>query len=459
MKSSPPRFSDYLAAEWRPALGCTEPASIAYAAALAATQIEGELLGVQLVCDPRIYKNCYAVGIPYSGHKVGILWALAIGSLLPDPSAKLECFRQIDAAILGRAARLIDDGLLRVEVDASCPSLLVDCRVQRTGGTARAVIEGDHTRVVRLERDGAVLQQVADHEQQEPQPGIRARPRACRTPRSRVAPSLRARSGGAPLGCGAERARWDRELLSGLSFEQLIEMARSLTDSDREQLRDGVTLNLAIARHGLTLFPDRFVQMAEREPLTRISRLVCAGVYARMWGEDFRVMSLAGSGNKGIVCSVPMALWGQELAVDPQMIDEALALACVVTSTTTHHLGTLSAVCGCSNAAGIGLAAGLVTLEGGGPHEISLAINNMVGNVTGMVCDGAKIGCALKTMTSVDAAFRAASLALSGIGIPVTDGIVGRTGVESLRNLGRLATRGMVSVDQEILQIMQEKLT
>jgi L-cysteine desulfidase len=177
-----------------------------------------------------------------------------------------------------------------------------------------------------------------------------------------------------------------------------------------------------------------------------------------MWGEDFTVMSLAGSGNKGIVCSVPLAQWGEETGSDPLAVDQALALACLITSSTTHHLGTLSAVCGCSNAAGIGLAAGLVLLQGGGDVEVSMAVNNMVGNVTGMICDGAKIGCALKTMTSVDAAFRSASLALGGIGIPHSDGIIGVDGKESLVNLGRIATKGMAATDKEILNIMQKKL-
>jgi len=215
---------------------------------------------------------------------------------------------------------------------------------------------------------------------------------------------------------------------------------------------------MKIANHGLSLFPKRFVDMAQADPLTRISRLVCAGVYARMWGEDFVVTALAGSGNKGIVCSVPLTLYGKEIKSDPKLVDESLALACLVTSSTTHHLGTLSAVCGCSNASGIGLSAGLVLLQGGGPDEISMAVNNMVGNVTGMICDGAKIGCALKTMTSVDAAFRSASLALSGIGIPYSDGIVGEDGMTSLRNLGQIATEGMAQTDEEILKIMQEKL-
>ena len=110
------KFGDYLKEEWRPALGCTEPASIAYAASNAAELADGEIVSIELDCDPRIYKNCYAVGIPHSGHKTGILWTLAIGSQLPDPSAKLECFQQITPEILDAAQRLLDCKIVRVHV-------------------------------------------------------------------------------------------------------------------------------------------------------------------------------------------------------------------------------------------------------------------------------------------------------------------------------------------------------
>jgi L-cysteine desulfidase len=413
------RFADYQKEEIKPALGCTEPASIAFAAASASNLSTGEIKSARLVCDPRIYKNCYAVGIPHSGHKVGIKWALAIGCLLPDPSLKLECFKQIDDSILEAAGKLIDAGRIHVEVDPSRQELFVDCEIERDD-TVRAVVEQYHTRLARLFKNGTPVEIEVEA--------------ASTTPTS------------------------IRENLAALPFDDLIHLARSITDQDREELQNGADLNMAIANHGLSLFPQRFVDMAQADPLTRISRLVCAGVYARMWGEDFVVTAVAGSGNKGIVCSIPLVLFGNEIKADAKLIDESLALACLVTSSTTHHLGTLSAVCGCSNAAGIGLSAGLVLLQGGGPEEISKAVNNMVGNVTGMICDGAKIGCALKTMTSVDAAFRSASLALSGIGIPYSDGIVGEDGMASLKNLGQIATTGMAQTDEEILKIMQEKL-
>lgn len=418
------RFSEYLDADWRPALGCTEPASIAFAAATAGTLAEGELRSAHLLCDPRIYKNCYAVGIPHSEGKTGILWALALGASLPDASHGLECFRDVTPEVLEQARHLVEAGFVTVEVDSGQTDLLVDCRVHRAGGVGRTVIEGEHTRIIRLERDGRPV-------------------------------PLPERDPGAVPADAPARVRSE---LARMSFADLVALARTVEPADIDRLQEGVRLNHAIAHHGLSLFPRTFFHMMGNDAVTRLSRLVCAGVFARMSGEDFSVMALAGSGNKGITTSVPLTLWGEDNGHPQRRIMEALALSLLLTSATTHNLGALSAVCGCSNAAGIGLAAGLVYIEGGDAQHISLAMNNMVGNVTGMICDGAKIGCAMKTMTAVDAAFRAAALALSGIGIPETDGIIGRDGRESLHNLGRIARKGMVATDAEILSIMQEKL-
>jgi len=415
------KLSDYLKEEWVLTLGCTEPAAIALAAATAREGIGGEVRSINLTVDPKIYKNCYAVGIPGSGHRTGILWAVGLGSYITDPSLGLECFKAVTEEMIEGAGGLIDGKKINVEVDTDKRDLFIDCHIETTEGRGRAIIDGDHTNIVYVEKNGEA---VLDRKSQ---------------------------------AFGGKSAI--RGAMAAMSIDEMIEFAGSATDADRDLLRKGIACNRKIAEHGLSLFPEQFVKMVSEESLTRMSSLVCAGVYARMWGEVLPVMSLAGAGNKGIVASVPLAIRGEELKKDIRLIDKALALACIITSATTHHLGTLSAVCGCSNAAGIGLSAGLILLEGGGAKEISLAMTNMVGNVTGMICDGAKIGCALKTMTAVDAAFRAASLAMSGVGIPPEDGIVGKTGPESLKNLGRIATSGMKSTDAEILKIMQDKLT
>ncbi len=414
-------LTEYLSAEWRPALGCTEPAAVAYAACLAAGQGHGEPRMARLILDARTYKNCHAVGIPNSGHKTGVLWALALGAVLPDATPGLQIFESVTPEALAQAARLLDRGAVHVEVDESCTELHIDCTVACEGGVGRAVMAQEHTRLVRLEADGIAV----------PVP----------TPATGTATSDSV-----------------RELVGALSLAELVALAGTITEADRARLREGLALNLAMAEHCVGHLPAGFVPGPEAEPLLRIPRLVSAGVLGRMSGEPLTVMSLAGSGNKGITVSVAMGLWGLQAGHAAARIEEALALACLLTTATTQKLGTLSAICGASNAAGIGIAVGLVHLGGGGVAQVDLAIHNMVGNLAGLICDGAKIGCAMKAMTGVEAAFRSATLALAGFGIPATDGIVGADGLASLVNLGRLAQRGMAGADTEILDIMQAKL-
>ncbi len=414
-------LSTFLDTEWKPAMGCTEPAAVAWATCLAAAQGQGQVRLVRLVCDPRTYKNCYAVGLPNSGRQTGILWALAIGAHLGDGALGLRCFEAVTPADLESARTLVERKGIQVEVDPHRTELLIDVTVAREGGLGRALLEREHTRLARLEKDGRLVGGEASRQAAPAGPSI-------------------------------------REAVAGQSIKALMDLARSATPKDRQLLREGAALNLAMADHGVPMLPSGFVSARDQDPRARLACLVAGGVYARMSGEPLTVMTLAGSGNKGITAAVPVTLWGREAGHSEERIDEALAFACLMTSAATFHLGTLSAVCGAANAAGIGIASALVMLGAGGPDQVGLAVNTMVGNVAGMVCDGAKIGCAMKTMTGVDSAFRAADLALAGTGIPATDGIVGRDGETSLANLGLLAQRGMAGADAVILGIMQDKL-
>lgn len=413
--------TDFLAAEWKPAMGCTEPAAVAWAASLAREQATGAIQSVHLRCDARTYKNCYAVGLPNSNRNTGLLWALALGACLPDGSRELSSLEGNTPESIEQAGLLISKRKLTVDVDRQQGGLYIDVTIQGETGSGRAVIEQEHNQLVRLEKNG---EQILDKKAQS---------------------------------TSASPAQI-REELKKLGIAGLMDVARQISQQDRERLQQGVAMNLAIARHGLSLLPAGFVTPTGLDSQTRLSRLVAAGVFARMGGEGLPVMTLAGSGNKGITTSIPIFLWGRESGHPESKVEEAMAFGFLMASLTTYQLGTLSALCGGAIAAGIGIASALVMLEGGSAKQVDLAVSNMVGNVAGMVCDGAKIGCALKTMTGVDSAFRAAHLALSGIGIPATDGIVGRDGEESLDNLGRLAQKGMADVDEEILSIMQDKL-
>jgi len=413
-------LSTYLEHDLRPALGCTEPAAVAHAAARAAEQAGGDVLAVRVRCDRMVFKNCHAAVIPQSGGKVGGAWAAALGALLPDASAGLEAFRWIDGALLEAAERLVRAGGVTVEVDPEQEGLYVDCQVTRAGGTGRAVLADRHTRLVQLERDGAPR----------PLPGeVPAEDR------------------------DAEVDAW----LRGLSLADALRLAGEVGSAARARLREGRRLNLAISHRGLDLLPASFVEASRAQPASWASCLVCAGVAARMSGVDSTAMTLAGSGNKGITVAVGLALRAEREGAPDERLDVAHALACLVTSAATRRLGSVSPMCGVANAAGIGLAAGLVALGGGGEEELSRAVTNMVGDVAGMICDGAKPGCGLKAATAVDAADRAAALALAGFAIAAADGIVGSDGARSLDHLERVARRGMPATEAEVVRILREK--
>ena len=151
------RFTEFLEAEWVPALGCTEPAAVAYATALAAEQGTGAVHTVRLVCDPRTYKNCYAVGLPNTEHRTGLLWTLAIGAHLPDSTLGLRCFGGVTQEILMRAQGLLDRLGVTVDVDSQREGLWIDVQVVRETGVGRAVLAREHTNLLCLEADGRVL--------------------------------------------------------------------------------------------------------------------------------------------------------------------------------------------------------------------------------------------------------------------------------------------------------------
>ena len=216
------RMTDFLASEWKPSLGCTEPAAVAWAAALAAEQGAGQVRQVRLVCDPRTYKNCYAVGLPNSGHATGILWAMALGAYLPDGSLGLRSFEGTNPASIESARLLLEQHAVHVEVDAEQTGLLVDVTVVREGGVGRAVLAREHTHLTRLEKDGRLV-------------------------------------GGAESAQRAVEAPSLRQAAAALSIKELMDLARTLEPEDRALLQEGVVFNLAIARHGLSLLPADFV--------------------------------------------------------------------------------------------------------------------------------------------------------------------------------------------------------
>ncbi len=430
----------------KPALGCTEPVAVALAVAAAAQATAGwtperhglpvrglsedDVASVRLSVNNNIFKNAFSIFIPNAGGHKGIKMAAALG-IWCDPNAGLSLFRDIGEAEVARARRLILGGKVSIDiVPADHTTLLVEASVRLGGGPegreGGALIRDEHTNLVRLTRDGLEIY------------------RRIETPPP-----------GPDSGDGAD-------VLAGLGFADLVRMADDLPESAHPLLLRTIELNVKAAETGLEqplgLGVGYFGTRLPHDVARDFSSSAAAGSDARMSGYPVEVMSSAGSGNQGIIATVPVVTYCRANGVGERPMLQALALSHLVTMYVTSHVGYLSTLCGVAVKAGIGAACGITYAMGGRAAEIGLAVKIMAATLSGVICDGAKLGCALKVSSTSDMAAKAASLAVNGLDVSEENGIVGDTPEKTIRNLARL-NQSMRAVEDGIVQIMKEKLT
>jgi L-cysteine desulfidase len=253
--------------------------------------------------------------------------------------------------------------------------------------------------------------------------------------------------------------------LKQMAMADVLAVAQTLDADDRAYLRRGVEMNLAISEWGFEvggtarqLFEMRRDGFLADDMFYRAKLRVASAVDARMAGMGQAAMTSGGSGNQGIVAILTPYIVGREMGIDADRILESIAVAHLVNAYAKCFVGELSVICGCAMAAGIASAAAIVYQQAGIDLErITLAAGNVIGDLGGLICDGAKPGCAMKAVTAVDTAIRSALMALKGYGLSPDDGLVGQTVEDSLRNLGRITLEGMFQVDPTMLHILQDK--
>ncbi|HEY9070225.1 MAG TPA: L-serine ammonia-lyase, iron-sulfur-dependent, subunit alpha [Candidatus Ozemobacteraceae bacterium] len=414
------------------ACGCTEPVTIALAACHAARQAGGSVRRLRLNVSTNLFKNAMEVGIPGTGGAHGIPLAAALGIHAPHPTPDLRLLSNIDASWLDKARRMVADGAIELHIDQDQAGLRIEAAAESDAGTGRAIIADSHENLTLLEKNGRLIHKA------ETKPGSAS---------SEV----------------IER----RRSIADIPFFELYNALSHLTRETRSFLLEGVAMNRKVAEAGLQGEGSLNIGLAYRKLLesgwmgndliNRAKLLTSAAVDARMSGCSLPVMTSAGSGNQGLTVTLPLSILAEQLRSSQDQLAEALALAHAVTSILKYHTGTLSAMCGCVVCAGSGLTAGAAHLLGGGIDTIGAAINNMVASITGIICDGAKVGCAVKLVCAVDAAFQGAFMAMEGLRLPVSNGVIGTTIEESLKNIGRIAAPGMLETDEQILAIMVGK--
>ncbi len=428
---------DVLRAQVAPALGCTEPAAIALGAAAAVSLLpERSFDAMEVWVDPNVFKNGLAVSIPGTGGLSGLDMAAALGAVGGDPSLRLEVLQPIQDLHVAAASRAIEQGRIKVNLLRDRRGLYVRTVITAGVNTAESIIEGLHDNIAVLKLNNEAIQSPLFRKQQ---PAQDANP-------------------------AADMDDW----LKGLSLHALITLTDALDHEDFAFLQEGVDVNMRLARQGLKLGlglgVGKTLERLSRQGLIKKDMILAARILtsaaadARMSGIPLPAMSSAGSGNHGLTAILPIwAVKDYVPDVDKKTVLEAIALSHILTAYVKAHTGRLSAVCGCSVAAGAGAAAGITFLLGGDAKHIAGAIKNLMEDLAGIICDGAKTGCALKLATAAGTAVQAALFSLHGVNVQDTDGIIGRSSEDTMRNMGTLATQGMIETDRTILDIMVAK--
>ncbi len=411
-----------------PAFGCTEPVSVALCAATAAKALGKQPDKMRFFLDAATYKNGMAVNIPNTKGEKGNLLAGVMGALLARPELGMQLLSAATPLMVKKAKALIGKGGAEISVEQKAlPGIFIRTVVKYGKSGVVCEISGTHTHVSLLEVNGKRLIH-------------------------------------APVAASGKNRELERALAK-LTLKSMVEMAEAADAADLEYIAKGGKMNLAAANAGLRLkkVGNCLVDLQKRGCLTddvfsSSKILVACAADARMDGLPLPVMSSGESGNQGIVAILVPYNAGKVFKIKKEKICRSIALSHLLNAYVKVFTGSLSPMCGCAIGAGIGAAAAIVYQRAGADIKaISLAINNLISDLGGMLCDGAKSGCALKVVSSADSSIRSAQMGACGYGITEAEGFIGRTAEESIQNLAYVSNIGMGKVDSTILHIMHGK--
>lgn len=420
------KIIELISREVVPAMGCTEPIAVSLCVAKATELLGSRPEKINVGLSGNIIKNAMGVGIPGTG-MIGLPIAVALGALIGKSEYQLEVIRDVDAEAVARGKAYIDEGHINIyHIDDTPSNLHIDVSVSGNGHEARAVISRAHTNFILLKRDGEVVMQEQPLDESD-----------SATANEDIALNA--------------RMVYDFAIESPLEEIRFILRARDLNKAASSHAMDGDfghSLGVTIKNKGISLLGD--------SPLGRMMAATSAACDARMGGAPIAVMSNSGSGNQGITATMPVVTYAEEIGADEEQLIRALTLSHLTSIYIKQSLGRLSALCGCV-VASTGASSALVYLMGGGFENVCAAIKNMVANLTGMICDGAKPSCAMKISSGVSTAALSAMLAMNGKCVSSAEGIVCDDIDSTIHNLTSIGREAMNETDRLVLKIMTTK--
>lgn len=416
--------------DMKPALGVTEPGAIAFAAATARRHTHGAIRQITLRLNSGMFKNAFTCGIPGSD-EVGNAHAAALGAVGADPDKGLECLDGITPEQARQAKEMVAAGKVRVEMAGISSRIFIEAAVTTEEGEAAVTIRDAHTNIVRITENGrTVFEKPANPDGGPDNPD------------------------GAP------------PLIHRYTLAQLRDYALTVPAEELAFLRQAFALNFALCQAGIAspkttfaryLLAENGGQLISDNEQATASLLCNAAIEARVLGLPQPAMSVTGSGAHGIIATMPLYAAYKVQGYPEEKLLRAAALSILVCMYIKEYSGKLSAFCGCAIAAGTGAACGLVLLRDGDTAAMTRTICNMASSITGMICDGGNQGCTMKGVVAVDAAYRSAAMALQNVSIDPVHGINGPTPEQTMRNIGQIASPGMVGTEKTMIDLLERK--
>ena len=411
-----------------PALGCTEPISLALAAATATQYIDkNEISHIDAYVSPNLMKNGMGVTVPGTG-MVGLAIAAAIGAIGGDAEAGLEVLKNITQQQIEQAKTMLNEHKVNVQIANNNTAIYSEANIYTRHDHVRVCIENSHTNVILIEKNGEIIFK-ADNQRQDDSKDV--------------------------------------VIIKSMSVKQIYDFASQADFADIEFILHSAELNDALSQEGLrrdyglsiaaTLHEQTKNGLLADDLLSKVIIRTTAASDARMGGATLPAMSNSGSGNQGITATMPVVVVADYLEAMPEQLARALILSHTIAIYIHSKFPPLSALCAASTAA-MGSAAGMAWLLGKGQYEpVNMAICNMIGDLSGIICDGASNSCAMKVSTSVSSGFKAVLMALNRIRVTGNEGIVCDSVETSINNLGAIVSNSMKATDTQIIDIMSHK--
>lgn len=425
------RLTEIIKKDMAPALGVTEPGAIAFATSKAISYTKGEIKKINIYLNSGIYKNAFTCGIPNST-EVGNVYAAALGAVAGKWEKGLLSLEDINEEDNKNAQKLIEEHKVFIHLNKIDSRIYIRTVVETKEDTCEVIIKHNHTDIYEIKLNNKVIFKKEENE----------------------------------INDKDNTLNHEINEITKYTLMDFYNYCNTVDINEITFLKEAYKVNKELFEIGKSSNRTKIVkqliksnnnEIISKDEIKTSQILTGGAIEARVIGLNRPAMSITGSGAHGIICTMPLYSCYEVNNVTEENLLRATALSYLITMYIKEYSGRLSAFCGCAIAAGTGMACALVFMKNGTIEHMKYTINNMASSITGMICDGGNIGCVMKGIVAIDAAYRAIELAMNNIYIEDIHGINGKTPEETMRYMGMIASPGMEQTEKTILDIFTEK--